>query len=170
MLQRQRGSSGLGGSWLLIPSVLLASTNAWAIPHAAASASPPLVVGGILVGVLLLSLSVVMLVRTFRTMRTAGQDRRIEQIRREADTRAEEWTTTREARTIASLIELLHDAETDPERKLVTDRLTEITGRYFGLDAVAWQAWWTADGEEFVRETTVVDKHEPPAGEFLPVS
>lgn len=156
--------------WALPAGVLLSATNAWAVPFAAAAASPPVVVGGVLVGVLLLGLSVGILLRTFRTMRTARTEQSVERLRREADARHESWLATRDGDAVSGLIDLMAVADTDEARRPVASALSDITGRYFGEDPLAWRAWWRQEGEHFVAHARTSDAHVPPAGEFLPVS
>lgn len=156
--------------WAVPAGVLFSATNAWAIPCAAAAASPPVVVGGVLVGVLLLGLSVGILLRTFRMMKASRVERTIERLRREADARHDHWLATRDAGAIGGLIELMMEADGDDERHLLSNALSDITGRYFGPDAIAWQAWWTHEGKEFVATALSKERREPPAGKFLPVS
>lgn len=150
---------------------LSAGSAAAAIPNAASVASPPLVVGGMLVGLLLLVLFIGLLVKTFRRMAAVRTTSTVDLAQREADLRVAEWEDSLDLNVVRALIDNLHLAETAGEREVFSVALAEITGRFFGTDEVAWEVWWRRDSQALLVEMRRRLNPAPPlAGEYLHVN
>ena len=144
-----------------------AAPTAGAGPLAASVASPPLVAIGVLVGLALLALSLALFVRTVRTMRNSRSERPADTLRHNVRVQMDSFRATGDRSAVGPLIDALRELDTDEERQIVVEALSELSGRYFGIDVGAWQAWWRREGASGAASTRMA---EPPAGEFLPVS
>ncbi len=153
----------------MLSIVVLPAATAGAVPFAASVASPPLVAMGVLVGLALLGLSMALFVRTMRSMKRTRAERPIDVLRRNVDTQLEHYRATADRSAVGPMIEALREAETDEERQVLVEALSEMSGRYFGIDVVAWQAWWRRESGASL-PASALRTAEPPAGEFLPVS
>lgn len=144
--------------------------TAAAVPQAASVASPPLVVGGMLVGLVLLAVFVGLLVRTFRNMSAAGLESQFERARRHSEEWLLQWHEAADPDAVRALIDGLCMTDDTQTRQVYADALAEITQRYFGADDVAWEVWWRRHGAAFAAEARRQRAHARPAGEFLPVN
>ena len=156
--------------WVAGAAALLFAGSAQATPLAASVASPPLVVAGMLVGLVLLVLFVGLLVRTFRSMRAARGVSDVEIVRREAGLRLADWEKSPDLETVRGLVDLLKECDTDEERSIVTEALSHVSGRFFGPDELAREVWLRRDAEAHVTSCRSRQSSIPPAGEYLPVS
>lgn len=139
--------------------------------HAAASvASPPLVVGGMLVGLVLLALFIGLLARTFRNMQAARVVSRLEAAQHDVEHRLEEWHERPDVEILRALLDGLRESIEENERQAYASALSEVSGRFFGADLVAWEVWFRKDAAGLVSQRTATRNHAPPAGEFLPVT
>jgi hypothetical protein len=157
-------------AWMAGATVLLLAGSAQAAPLAASVASPPLVVAGMLVGLVLLVVFVGLLVRTFRSMRATRDVSDVEIVRREAGLRLSDWENLPDLETVRGLVDLLKECDTDEERSIVTEALSRVSGRFFGPDELAWEVWLRRDAEAHVLGARSQQSSIPPAGEYLPVS
>ncbi len=140
------------------------------MPHAASAVSPPLVVGGMLIGLLLLVLFIGILVRTFRNMKSAVVADPGSHLQREIGDLLEQWQASADPDVVRSLIDGLRLAEFDGEAEQYAEALSEITKRYFGTDGVAWEVWWRRDSSEFFDSLRDDLRRGSPAPGYLPVS
>lgn len=132
---------------------------------AAATASPPLVIGGILIGILLLVLFLGILLRTFRSMQAMREMAPIERAQREIDDLVSRWRNHHEIDAVRALIDGLRMSEDASESRLYGDALAQITSRYFGTDGIAWEVWYRKESNALVAEARGL-----PDGDYLPVS
>ncbi len=120
-------------------------------PAAASAASPPLVAGGVLVGMVLFGSFAYMLSRTFRHMNeTIPQDRTAAAIHEAADLRSF-YKVNPSLAPLQALIEGMREAQDDDTVcDIYASVLSELTGRYFRRDLVAWDAWIAREGVDFI--------------------
>jgi hypothetical protein len=123
-----------------------------------AGATPPLMFGGVLVGVLLLILFLGILLRTFRTMQAASEQPRIELARQAADELVDRWQQAHDRDTLRLLIDDLRLAEDAGEAEIFAAALSRITDRYFGTDGIAWEVWYRRESERFVNAAATGDE------------
>ena len=132
-------------------------------PAAASAASPPFVVGGVLVGLVLFGSFAYMLSRTFSNMNeTAPQDRIAAAIHEVADLRTF-FEANPSLAPLQALIEGMREAQGDDTVcDIYASALSELTGRYFRRDLVAWDAWIAREGADFItaqRSSGVLTNH-----------
>ena len=149
---------------------LLMPLTAAAAPQAASVTSPPLVVAGLLLGIVLLAVFVGLLVRTFRNMRAAGLESELARAHRHSAKWLLQWREAADPEAVRALIDELCMTDDTQTRQVYVDALAEITQRYFGADDVAWEVWWRRHGVEFAAEVRRQRANGPPTGEFLPVN
>jgi len=151
-------------------ALTLVPASALAVPHAAAVVSPPLVVGGMLLGVVLIALCIGMLLRTYRTMQRETPLTQTEATALDVEQRTTEWERDPSLAVLQALVDRLDRSEEEQVQQMYAEALSNASARYFGNDSVAWKVWLMKDGTTCVEEAKrrPVAPHSP--GEFLRVS
>ncbi len=129
---------------------LLATGTASASPLAASVSSAPLVVGGVVVGLILLSGFTMVLIRSFRSMKSSQGETRLDIARRVAGQLVGEFELKPSVAPLKGLVDELRESASDEEARVYSAALSRITGRYFGEDDVAWEVWLRRDAGGFV--------------------
>jgi hypothetical protein len=127
------------------------SSTASAVPLAASVSSSPLVVGGVVVGLGLLVAFVFVMMRSFRTMRSASVDNRVETAVHQADALVAAFRSVPSPEVLRTLVDELRESQTDEERLVFARALSTLTQRHFGTDDVAWEVWLRRDAASFLK-------------------
>ena len=127
-------------------------TLALIAPGAASVASPPLVVGGMLVGLLLLGSFAYMLSRTFQNMSDIQPEDRVTAATQNAADLSTRFETHPSTTVLNTLVDGIRTAESESEASAFVTALTGLTGRYFKSDVVAWESWVRREGSVFVAD------------------
>lgn len=144
-------------------------TLALILPGAASVASPPLVVGGMLVGLLLLGSFAYMLSRTFQNMSAIQPENRLQAATGDTTNLTDTFQSTPSVDVLHALVDGLRESETDEEAQVYVAALTDLTGRFFKSDVVAWESWLRREGERFVSNTDT-ERRAPVRSVALPLS
>jgi len=144
-------------------------TLALILPGAASVASPPLVVGGMLVGLLLLVSFAYMLSKTFQNMSDIQPEDRISAAKSTAESLCQRFASRPTLTTLTALVDGLRNAQTDDEAAYFTHALSNLTCRFFKADVVAWESWLRREGAEFVSNASA-DVNVTTAAVALPLS
>ncbi len=141
-----RFTSGFAG----LGAVTLTST-AYAVPLAASVSSSPLAVGGVIVGLGLLIAFVFVMIRSFRSMRSASVDNRLESSASQAVALTDDFRSLPSIEVLRALVDELRESQTDEERMVFARALSVLTQRHFGTDDVAWEVWLRRDAPSFLK-------------------
>jgi uncharacterized protein (DUF2267 family) len=157
-------------AWVVSFAALLAPAVASAMPLAASVASPPLVVGGLLVGLVLLGAAVTLLLRTFRNIQSVTETDPADEARTEVQALQSAWESKPSVEILRDLVAGLRESVTGDEAETFAAALSDATGRYFGRDDVSWEVWVRREGDAHVRQLLSSEEQLRPASEYLPVS
>ena len=123
------------------------------VPAAASAASPPLVVGGMIVGLLLFGSFAYMLSKTFRNLSSHEPENRVAAAKADCEALEAEFEQYPEVATLHALVDGLRQAQSETEATLYSLALSRLTGRFFKHDLVAWDVWLNRECTTFVART-----------------